>query len=260
MALKLERDLAFFDLEATGTDPLRDRIVSVAVVRLTPEGERSRWSTLVNPEMAIPPEAIAVHHITDEMAAKAPPFRQAAPLLLEKLDAADWGGFGVSRYDLPMLVNEFKRVDIPFSMEGRRILDAQIIFHKMEPRTLTAALKFFCGKELKDAHSADADAEASLDVFLSQVERYKELPADLDGLARFCAPSDAKSVDSGGRFAWRHGEAAFNFGKYRTQSLREVVRSDRGYVEWVARTKDMGEAADICFKALQGIFPKKADG
>ena len=190
--------MAFFDLEATGTDPLRDRIVSVAVVRLTPEGERSRWSTLVNPEMAIPPEAIAVHHITDEMAAKAPPFRQAAPLLLEKLDAADWGGFGVSRYDLPMLVNEFKRVDIPFSMEGRRILDAQIIFHKMEPRTLTAALKFFCGKELKDAHSADADAEASLDVFLSQVERYKELPADLDGLARFCAPSDAKSVDSGG--------------------------------------------------------------
>lgn len=256
----LERDLAFFDLEATGTDPQHDRIVSAAVVRLGAGGERIRWSTLVNPEMPIPREASAMHHITDEMAAKAPLFREVAPVLLDRLEGADWGGFGVTRYDIPMLVNEFKRVGVPLSIEGRRVLDAQVIFHKMEPRNLTAALKLYCGKSLENAHSADADAEASLDVFLSQIERYKELPTDLDGIARFCAPGDSNGVDPGGRFVWRHGEAAFNFGKYRTQSLREVLRSDRGYVEWVARTKDMGAAADICHKALQGVFPRKSDG
>ena len=258
--MKLERDLAFFDLEATGTDPQHDRIVSAAVVRLSAAGERMRWSTLVNPEMPIPREATAVHHITDDMAAKAPLFRAVAPEFLGKLEGADWGGFGVTRYDVPMLVNECRRVGVPLSMEGRRILDAQVIFHKKEPRNLTAALKLYCGRSLENAHSADADAEASLDVFLTQLERYKDLPSDFDGIARFCAPGDSNGVDPGGRFVWRHGEAAFNFGKYRTRSLREVLSSDRGYVEWAARTQDMGAAAEICREALQGVFPKKPDG
>jgi DNA polymerase-3 subunit epsilon len=134
----------------------------------------------------------------------------------------------------------------------------------MEPRNLTAAYAIYCGKDLVNAHDAAADAEASLDVFLAQLEYYKgrpgkALPESVDALHEFCAPGDpARNVDSRGRFVWRHGEAAFSFGKHRTRTLQEVVKTDRNYVEWVARTKDMGEAADICWKALQGVFPKKA--
>lgn len=258
--MTFERDLAFFDLEATGTDPQRDRIVQVAVVRLSPKGERTRWSSLVNPECPIPPESTAVHKITDAMVAKAPRFRDVAPQVLERLADADLGGFGAARYDLPLLSAELQRAGLSFPLEGRRVFDAQTLFHKMEPRNLTAAYALYCGKVLQDAHSADADAEASLDVFLAQLERYKgRLPETPAALHEFCAPGDpARNVDSGGKFVWRHGEAAFNFGKYRTMTLQEVLKRDRGYVEWVARTKDMGEAADICWKALQGDFPKKA--
>jgi len=257
--LTFERDLAFFDLEATGVDTQRDRIVQVAVIRLSPTGTRTRWSTLVNPECPIPPEAIAVHHITDAMAAKAPRFKDVAAQILEKLEGADLGGFGAARYDIPLLSAEFQRAGLSFPLEGRRVFDAQAIFHKMEPRNLTAAYALYCGKSLENAHDASADAEASLDVFLAQLERYKDrLPAEAAALHEFCAPGDpARNVDSGGKFVWRHGEAAFNFGKHRTRTLQEVVKTDRNYVEWVARTKDMGEAADICWKALQGSFPKK---
>lgn len=261
--MKLERDLVFLDLEATGIDPQHDRIVQAALVRLTPQGERRRWCELVNPECPIPPEAIEIHHITDLMVAGAPKFRDIAPRLLDKLSDADLGGFGAARYDLPMLAAEFQRAGLPFSLEGRRIADAQVIFHKMEPRNLAAACAFYCGKPLDKAHDAAADAEAALDVFLAQLEHYarrgRALPADLDGLHELCAGTDPKNVDPQGRFVWRNGEAAFNFGKYRTRSLREILRTDPDYLGWLFQKAKMGpEVARICADALKGAFPKKA--
>jgi DNA polymerase-3 subunit epsilon len=258
--VKLERDLVFYDLEATGTDPLRDRIVQIALVRLKVDGARERFDSLVNPERPIPPAAIAIHHITDEMAAQAPTLRVLAPKIRELFDGADLGGFNIRGYDLPMLQAELARVAKPLDMEGRRVVDAMTIFHKLEPRTLGRAYEFYCGKLLEKAHDATADAEASLDVFLAQVERYHgrpgrpDLAQDIAGLHDFCD----LNVDALGKLNWREGEAAFSFGKYRGKTLREVLELEPGYIQWLSRNRDFSaEVADICAKALNGVFPKR---
>lgn len=263
--LKLERDLVFLDLEATGVDVARDRIVQIALARMTPDGVRTTLESLVNPEVRIPKESTDIHHITDEMVLNAPRLRDLAPKILEFIEGADLGGFGVTRFDIPMLMAEFKRIGMTFSVSGRRVADALIIFHKMESRNLSAALQFYCGKTMEGAHNALADTVASLDVFLAQVERYTgadgkpELPADMDGLHAFCSQGNPGNIDAKGKFVWRHGTATFNFGKYQTRTLEDVARNDRGYLEWLMGA-DMTtpEVADICRQALQGLFPKKS--
>lgn len=267
-SLRLERDVVFFDLEATGTDPARDRIVQVALVRLSPDGTRRPWDSLVDPETPIPPESSQIHGITDAMVRTAPRFRDLAPKLLEQLKDADLGGFGLVRYDIPLLTAEFKRAGIAFDVSGRKVVDALTIFHRLESRTLAAAYAFYCGKRLEHAHNALADAEASLEVLLAQVGHYQgrpdrpDLPEDLAGLAEFCgAGADAKNVDSRGKFVWRHGQATFNFGKHQTKSLQDVVRLDRAYVEWLACGEaSTPEVSEICRKALGGEFPQKPNG
>jgi len=262
--LNLERDIVFLDLEATGTDPARDRIVQIAMIRVTPSRTRTAFESLVDPEGPIPAESSAIHHITDAMVHGAPRFRDLAPRVLEFMRDADLGGFGVIRYDIPLLAAEFKRAGVPFGLEGRRAVDALMIFHRMEPRNLAAASAFYCGKELEGAHSAPADAEAAWEVFLAQVEKYRDrgdkpgLPPDIAGIADFCSTADPKNVDSRGKFVWRHGEAAFNFGKYQTKSLQEVLKKDRRYVEWLASGEaSTSEVADICRRALAGELPRK---
>ena len=262
MRLKLDRDVVFFDFEATGVDATRDRIVQIAMIRLSPAGSRRTYETLIDPEMPIPAESTAVHKITDAMVRGGPRFREEAPKVVEFLRDADLGGFGVARYDVPLLLAEFKRVGVSFEMSGRRVLDALTVYHRMEPRNLAAAHAFYCGKPLANAHNAMADAEASLNVFLAQVEKYQgseerpNLPADVQGLHDFCGMSDPKNGDSRGKFVWRHGEAAFNFGRYQTRPLAEILRSDPGYLHWLA-ANSAPEVADICRKALAGELPKK---
>jgi DNA polymerase-3 subunit epsilon len=254
--IALDRPLVFFDLEATGVSPENDRIVDVALVKRLPSGEETTFCSLVNPGMPIPREAVAVHHISDEMVASAPSFRELAPAVLAFLDGADLGGFNVARFDLPMLQAELRRAGFELRLEGRRLLDAQTIYHRMERRTLAAAYQFYCGKPLPDAHRAEPDARASLEVFFRQVERYAELPKTLDGLHDFCSAKDPGKVDGEGKFVWRNGEAAFNFGKHRTLTLREVVAKERGYVEWLMRAeRTTPELAKICKDALEGRFP-----
>lgn len=264
MRLKLERDVVFLDFEATGTDPARDRVVQVALVRLSPSGERRSFEQLVHPEMPIPPESTAIHHITDEMVKDKPRFRDIAVKVQEFMAGADIGGFGVIRYDVPLLVAELRRAGIWFDPSDRRIVDALILYHRFEPRNLSAAYRFYCGKTLEGAHDAKADAEASLDVFLAQVERYQgrkdapNLPEELAALAELCAAGDPKNVDSRGKFVWRFGAVTFNFGKHQTRSLEEVVKIDRSYIEWLAFTANSGdEVAGICKSALEGRIPKK---
>ena len=264
MRLKLERDIVFLDFEATGTDPARDRIVQLAMIRVSPSGERRTMTQLVNPETPIPPEATAIHHITDAMVKDQPRLRDIATKVHEFLDQADIGGFGVLRYDVPLLVAELRRAGIWFDPSDRRIVDALIVYHRFEPRNLSAAYRFYCGKELKGAHDAMADAEASLEVLLAQVERYQgraegpNLPEDIPGLSELCTAGDPKNVDSRGKFVWRFGAVTFNFGKHQTRALEEVVRVDRAYVEWLAFTANSGdEVAGICRQALEGRIPKK---
>lgn len=262
--VKLDRAIVFLDLEATGVDPQRDRIVQVALVRLAPDGSRTTLDSYVDPEMPIPPEASAIHHITDDQVRQAPRFRDLAIKILEFVSGCDLGGFGAARYDVPLLTAEFRRAGIHFDLSGRRVVDALTIYHRMEPRNLSAALAFYCGKSLAGAHDARADAVASLEVLLAQVERYRgrsgrpDLPDTVEGLAEFCGMGDPKNVDLRGKFVWRHGVAAFNFGKYQTRALEEIVELDRSYVEWLANgEKTAPDVADVCRRALQGVFPRK---
>lgn len=254
--IALDRPLVFFDLEATGISPEKDRIVDIALVKRLPDGGEASFSSLVNPGMPIPREAVAVHHITDDMVAGAPRFGEVADRVLDFIGESDLGGFNVMRFDIPMLQAELGRAGHALKLDGRRFLDAQVIFHKMERRTLSAAYQLYCGKPLPDAHRAEPDARASLEVFFKQLERYPQLPQTMDELSAFCLAKDPGKVDSEGKLVWRNGEAAFNFGKHRTLTLREVIAKERGYVEWLKRAeRTTPELAKICEEALAGRFP-----
>jgi len=256
--MKLSRPIIFMDLEATGADITRDRIVEIALIRRNPDGTIQERVDRVNPGIRIPQEVIAVHGITNEDVASAPSFKDLAPGLIDFMHGCDFGGFGVSRFDVPMLTLEFQRVGIPFSMEGRSVVDSLTIFHQKEPRDLTAAFKFYCGKELIGAHGAKADALASMEVLSSQLERYSDLPKDITELHRLCSKPDERFVDSQRKFFWKDGEAAINFGKHKGELLRDLVKKNRDYVEWMVNDgKFPQDAVDLCWKALRGEFPKK---
>lgn len=256
--MKLEKPIVFFDIESTGVAPNDDRIVDIALVKRNIDGSEEFFSSLVDPEMPIPPEVEAIHHISNAMVMGQPTFKQLAPKILEFIGDADLGGFGVVKFDVPMLMAEFKRAGTAFPIENRGIVDALTIFHRMEPRSLGAALKFYCGRPLEDAHRAEPDARASMEVFFKQLERYEALPKTMAGIAAYCSMRDAKNVDAEGKFVWRNGKASFNFGKYRTLSIDEVVRKEPSYLQWLSTAeKTTPELAKICKNALIGIFPEK---
>lgn len=254
----MDKPVVFFDLEATGTSVLEDRIVDIALLRLSPDGREEIFSALINPGMPIPPETSAIHHITDDMVRGEPSFKDLAPKILDFIGGADLGGFGILKYDIPMLSAEFKRAGFLFSVDGRRLVDALHIFHKMEPRNLSAAYKFYCGKALSDAHRAEPDARASAAVFWAELERYPELPKDMAGLSAYCQARDPRNVDAEGKFVWRNGEASFNFGKHKTSTLRQVAQREPSYIDWLSRAEQTTpELARICREALAGRFPAK---
>jgi DNA polymerase III subunit epsilon len=254
--MNLVRPLIFIDIEATGADALRDRIVEIALIKRLPDGSISERLERINPGVRIPVETIAVHGITNEAVAEAPYFRELAPSLLDFMDGCDFGGFGIARFDIPILVEEFRRAGIEFLTADRAILDGLVIYHQRERRDLAAAYQFYCQKTLVGAHGARADALASMEVLLAQVERYSDLPREPKELHEICRRQDRRFVDSQRKFIWRDGEAAFNFGKYRGELLRNLVRDQRDYLEWIVSDgKFAQETIDICWKALRGEFP-----
>jgi DNA polymerase-3 subunit epsilon len=257
--MKLDRPLCVFDLEATGTDVNQDRIVDICVLRLEPDGSEKLFQSLVNPGVPIPPEATAVHKITDDMVAAEPTLKDLAPKILEIFDGADLSGFNAAKYDVPLLANELKRAGFDWPLAGRRMADTFTIFARKERRDLTAAYKFYCGKDLSGAHRAEADVRAAAEVLFAQVERYEDLPKNMEGLAAFCAQVDASRVDAEGKFVWRNGEAAFGFGnKHKGKTLREVVASDRGYINWMIEKGSFSpDVIKICRDALAGVYPAK---
>jgi DNA polymerase-3 subunit epsilon len=252
MRLKLTRPLAFFDLETTGTDPLRDKIVEIAVVRIDPGGGREATTRRINPERPIPEEATAVHGIKDEDVSNAPTFRQVARALLDVLKDADLAGFNVRRFDVPLLDREFRECGFDLALGSRRVVDVMTIFHKKEPRNLTAAVRFFLDREHAAAHSAEADVEASIAVLDAQLARYPDLPRTVDSLDAFCFPVPPGAVDRGGKFVLREGEVVFAFGKQKGRALSEVARLQRDYLEWILKQDFPEDARTLVLRALQG--------
>jgi len=257
--LKLDRPLVAFDLETTGVHVERDRIVEIALVRVEVDGSRRTFRSLVNPEMPIPPGATAVHKITDADVADAPVLASIASEIVSFLEGADLAGFNSARFDAPMLENEIQRVGGTLSLDGRRHLDALKIFHRMEPRNLTAAYKVYCGKVLEGAHSALVDVEATIEILDAQVARYEEVPASSAELHAFCHPDEGKWVDRSRKFKWGDDNRAyFSFGKYQDMSIEQVKTENAGYLEWMLG-KDFGEDVRVILReALEGRFPKKA--
>lgn len=225
--------MVFFDLETTGTNITRDRIVEISIVKLTPGAPEPEVKTRrINPEMPIPAEATAVHHITDADVADAPTFRQVARSLADFMRGCDIAGFNSNRFDVPLLDEEFHRVGVDFDFHKARFVDVQTIFHKMEPRNLTAAYRFYCGKELEGAHGAQADTMATYEVLLAQLERYAELPGEVAELAAFSSQND--NVDLIGRLVYdSEGREIINFGKYKGQPAAAVIAKDPGYYSWI---------------------------
>ena len=232
MKLNLKRPLVFFDLETTGVDTSKDRIVEISMIKVMPDGSKSVKTRRVNPEMPIPPEATAIHGITDEDVKNEPTFRQIAKSLAQFVQGCDFGGFNSNRFDLPLLVEEFLRVGVDVDFKRRKFVDVQNIFHKKEQRTLVAAYKFYCDKELTDAHSAAADTMATYGVLCAQLDRYDDLENDVDFLAAFSERD--KAADYSGRILYNEkGQEVFGFGKYRGQSVEEVFRREPSYYAWM---------------------------
>lgn len=261
--LQLDRPLVCFDLETTGTDPQRDRIVQIALIRVEPDGERRDLTTLVNPERPIPAEATAVHGIDDDQVRGQPTFAMIRAEVEDFLAGADLAGYNLLRFDLPLLEAEIARADGRLDLDGRRIVDAMRIFHLMEPRHLAAAYRFYCDKELAGAHSAAVDAAATLEILDAQVGRYADLPADTDGLHGFCNAGADAYVDRTRKFRWNEqGEACFAFGKHEGRSLREMLADarGRGYLEWMLQKDFSEEVKGILRDALGGVLPRRAGG
>ena len=225
MKLILKRPLVIFDLETTGINTAADRIVEICMIKVFPEGQEEMRTYRINPEMPIPPQATAVHGISDEDVADKPTFKSLANELNNFLKECDFGGFNSNKFDFPMLVEEFYRTGIEFEVEKRRFIDAQRIFHFKEPRNLKAAYKFYCDMDLENAHSAEADTMATWAVLKAQIERYEDLPNEIDGLHRMSGQNNL--ADLAGRFIKNEQEEIlFNFGKHKGKPVKQVLKDD----------------------------------
>lgn len=231
--LQLKKPLAFIDLETTGVNLGLDRIVEIAIVKILPDGTKSVKRKLLNPEMAIPKASSDIHGITDEMVKDAPTFRQVAHELKQMLDGCDLAGYNSNRFDIPLLMEEFLRVQVDFDMKNRKLLDVQNIFHKMEPRTLGAAYKFYCNKALDGAHGAEVDAAATHEILEAQLERYPALGNNVDTILKTIG--EDVIVDFARRFIMENGTEVFNFGKFKGRPVADVLKSEPQYYDWMMK-------------------------
>ena len=232
--LNLTRPVAFIDLETTGVNLSTDRIVEIAIIKVLPDGERQVKSKLINPEMPIPKQTTDIHGITDEMVKDAPTFKQSGNEIKQFLENCDLGGYNSNRFDIPMLMEEFLRAGMEVDLSNRRMIDVQHIFYTMEPRTLTAAYKFYCQKELIDAHSAEADVQATIDVLIAQVDRYKNLGNSIDSILQVIG--EEKIVDYARRFSFdEKGREVFNFGKFKGRPVADVLKTEPQYYDWMMK-------------------------
>lgn len=233
MKLQLTRPLCFFDLETTGINVASDRIIEISILKLHPHGGKDVYTRRINPEMPISAEASQITGITNEDVKDCPTFKDLSQEILHFIGDADLAGYNSNKFDIPVLVEEFLRVDIDLQIEGRKLVDVQNIFHKMEQRTLAAAYRFYCSKELENAHSAEADITATAEVLEAQLERYPDLKPDVDFLHEF-SQSKFKPVDFLGRVVWNeYDEEVFNFGKHKGKKVTDVFTFEPSYYSWM---------------------------
>ena len=254
--LKLDKPIIFFDLETTGTKANVDKIVEISAIKYLPEGKDEFKVKRLNPEMPIPEEATNIHGIKDEDVKDCPTFKQIARSLFEFFGDCHLGGFGITHFDIRLLQNEFKRVGLDFTLEGRAVIDAKSIYHNNEPRDLTAALKFYCNKEMENAHNAKADVGAAVEILTGQFEKYKDqMPNDIYKLSDYCNPKEPDFVDHDGKFKWFKDEIIFDFGKHSGKTLKEVVEIDRDYLQWILQGNFSKEIKDLVSGAIEGKYP-----
>lgn len=233
MPLQLTRPLAVFDLETTGVNLAVDRIVELAIVKILPDGSRSVKRKLINPQIPIPVAASDIHGITDEMVKDAPAFKQVANEVRQFLDNCDLAGYNSNRFDLPLLAEEFLRSGLEFDVSNRRLLDVQKLYHMMEPRTLSAAYKFYCDKDLNNAHSAEADAMATFEILESQLHRYPQVGSSVESVIKFTG--EEQIVDFARRFVMENGVEIFNFGKHKGRPVTDVLKAEPQYYDWMMK-------------------------
>jgi DNA polymerase-3 subunit epsilon len=234
MSLELTRPICFFDLETTGTNTAKDRIVEMSIIRVEPDGTETVKTWRVNPGMPIPLEASKVHGIYDDDVKDEPHFEEIAQEVFEMIHDADLAGFNSNRFDVPLLAEELLRAGLDFDLKTNNLIDIQNIFHKMEPRNLSAAYRFYCNGDLTNAHSAEADTRATYEIFKAQIEKYDDLPKNMEALSRFSAYF--KAADFQGRIVYNEkNEEIINFGKYKGQKVTDVLQKDKGYFSWIMR-------------------------
>lgn len=232
MELKLRNPIIFFDLETTGINIAKDRIVELAYLMVYPNGQEEFKRYLINPTIPIPEKATSIHGITEQDVKNAPTFAEIAKNLAQIFEGCDFAGYNSNKFDIPLLAEEFIRAGVEFDLKKRKFIDVQVIFHKMEQRTLAAAYKFYCSKELDNAHTAEADTRATYEILKAQLDRYQELENDIDKLSAFSAHT--KNVDFAGRIVYNEDNVeTFNFGKYKGKPVEEILRKDPGYYGWM---------------------------
>lgn len=232
MELKLTRPICFFDLETTGIDVARDRIVEISIFKVYPNGNKESKTWLVNPTIPIPPQTTAVHGITDEKVANEPTFKELSGQVYAMIKDSDLAGYNSDRFDIPLLAEELLRAEVDFDMKNRVSVDVQTIFHKKEERTLSAAYKFYCNQSLENAHSAEADTNATYEILKAQLERYHDLENDIKSLSEFTTRK--KAVDFAGFIALNDkGQEIFTFGKHKGALVEDVFEKEPGYFGWI---------------------------
>lgn len=232
MELKLKRAIVFLDIETTGISVLADRVVEISLLKITPDGKEQWMNSLVNPGMPIPTKSSAIHGITDDDVKDAPQFRELARNIASFLEGCDLAGYNAIKFDIPLLAEEFLRTGIEFDFRKRKYVDVQVIFHKKEQRTLAAAYLFYCKKELENAHTAQADTQATYEILKAQLDRYNDLDNDIEKLSAFSAYNN--NVDFAGRIILdENNTEIFNFGKYKGKKVTEVFKSDPSYYSWM---------------------------
>ena len=232
MELKLNKPICFFDLETTGIDVAKDRIVEISVLKVFPNGNKESKTWLVNPTIPIPEQSTAIHGITNEKVANEPTFAELAPHVYNMIKDSDLAGFNSDRFDIPLLAEEMLRAEVDFDMKNRVSVDVQTIFHKKEERTLSAAYKFYCNESLENAHSAEADTNATYEILKAQLDRYEDLENNIKTLSEFTTRK--KSVDFAGFIALnKEGKEIFSFGKHKGVLVEEVLDKEPGYFGWI---------------------------
>lgn len=255
MKINTDKPIAFFDIEATGINFRTDRIIELAIIKIFPDQTQEIHTFRFNPERPIPAEASAIHGIQDADVKDCPTFSKLAPHIAILFEGCDLGGYNIIHYDIPLLQSEFERVAVPFEVEGRRIIDAQKIFHKKEPRDLSAALAFYCGDNHTGAHGALSDAKATIRVLEGQFKRYVDLPQDIDVLSEYCDQRDPSWADRKGRFKWVNGELIINFGKKQGKLLRDIARMEPSFLRWMLTSSFPPDTTAIARNALEGKYP-----